>query len=502
MRKKIIPCILFLVLCSAGFSQIDSEGSLRFDFNDHQFKELNNKVTIKPVGVTLTEDRFGNKESAVYVHGTGTSYINLGTSDLLKPKIGSISLWVNMQSIVLAGKGYKGNPFLLARNGPDEDFNIAYGFGCSMGARRIGIQATRDSVHEVMIFAKDTVALNAWYHMVMTYDSNYFKFYLNGELEGQMIKGFQSNFLEGDSVILGRSMGSKNERFSHAIFDDIRFYNRVISDEEVKSLYTEPNPNTFKNKLNEVFRYGIIILILIGIIILLLFQNRRNLKRQKEYYELHTKIKELEAKVIRAQMNPHFISNSMAAIQNLIYIKEFEKASQYLAKLSFLMRQVLNYYDKNYISLEEELQFMKLDLELEQLRFDNNFSFNIRIGEGIDTQQVIIPSLITQPFIENAVWHGLLPLKERTPHLEIRVYTENKTTFISIEDNGIGRPAPGIIKGNDSRGIKLMFDKIESVNELRNSNDFKLEIVDLFDEKHASAGTKIIIQLLNYTQEE
>lgn len=485
-----------------GLSQVDPNQSLSFDFNEHQFKEANDKVLIKPLGVTLTEDRFGNKKSAVYIHGTGTSYINLGTSELLKPKIGSISLWVNIQSIVVAGKGYKGNPFLLARNSSDEDFNIAYGFGYSLGARRIGVQASGDSVHEAMIFAKDTASLNTWYHMVATYDAHDLKFYINGELEGQMIKGFESKFLEGDSVILGRSMGYKNERFAHAILDDIRFYNRVISDEEVKSLYNAPNPNTFKNKLNEVFKFGIIILILIAVIILLLFQNRRNLKRQKEYYELHTKIKELEAKVIRAQMNPHFISNSMAAIQNLIYGKEFEKASQYLAKLSFLMRQVLNYYDKNYISLEEELQFMNLDLELEQLRFDNNFSFNISIEEGIDPQQVIIPSLITQPFIENAVWHGLLPLKERAPHLEIRIYTKNTTTFISIEDNGIGRHDPGTMKSADSRGIKLMFDKIESINQLRNSSDFKLEIIDLFDEKNNPSGTKVIIQLLNYNQEE
>lgn len=502
MRNKTILSFILLLYYTTCVSQVASDPKLSFDFNDHRFKEANNKVIIKPVGVTFTEDRFGNKESAVYVHGTANSYINLGTSDMLKPKNGSISLWVNIQSLVLAGKGYNGNPFLLARNNPDEDFNVAYGFGYSMGARRIGVQATCDSVHEAMIFSKDTVTLNIWYHMVMTYDTDFLKFYLNGKLEGQMIKGFETKFLEGDSVILGRSMGSKNERFAHAIFDDIRFYDKMLSEEEVRSLYNEPNPNAFKNKLNEVFKYGIIILILISIIILLLLQNKRNLKKQKEYYELKNKVKELEAKVIRAQMNPHFIANSMAAIQNLIYNKEFEKASQYLAKVTFLMRQVLDLYDKPYISLEQELIFIGLNIELEQLRFDNNFRFNISVEPGINLQEVIIPALITQPIVENAIWHGLLPLKGRNPKLEINVYTKNKVTFISIEDNGVGRPKKDIQSGNDSRGIKMITDKIESINQLRKSVDFKLEIHDLQGETNTPSGTKVIIQLLNYTQEE
>lgn len=113
MRNKTILSFILLLYYTTCVSQVASDPKLSFDFNDHRFKEANNKVIIKPVGVTFTEDRFGNKESAVYVHGTANSYINLGTSDMLKPKNGSISLWVNIQSLVLAGKGYNGNPFCL-----------------------------------------------------------------------------------------------------------------------------------------------------------------------------------------------------------------------------------------------------------------------------------------------------------------------------------------------------------------------------------------------------
>jgi hypothetical protein len=496
-------CFVFIIFLSLkSVSQTGSMATLSFDFNDQQIKEVNNKLIIKPVGVTLTEDRFGNKESAVYIHGTATSYINLGTSTLLKPKTGSISLWVKVQAIVRAGKGYTGNPFLMTRSCAGEDFNIAYGFGYNADAKRIGVQASRDSVQEVMVFAKDTAQIGAWYHLVMTSDNNYFKFYLNGELEGGMIKGFESKFLEGDSVILGRSMGYKNERFAHAIFDDIRFYNRVLSEQEVKDLYNEPNPNRFKNFLNEVLKYGIIIIILTGIIILILIRNRRNLKKQKEYYELNHKIKELEIKVIKTQMNPHFISNCLAAIQNLIYTGQIDKAGEYLAKFSFFLRQILDLSDKTYISLEEEIALIKLNVELEQLRFKNNFSFHLDIEEGIHLNEILIPSLISQPFIENAIWHGLLPLKGKDPKLTISIYMKNSLVYIAIEDNGVGRADAKTLAGKKSRGTRLAADKIDSINRLMNSSEYNLEIIDLFDENKLPAGTKIIIQLSRYTLDE
>jgi LytS/YehU family sensor histidine kinase len=204
---------------------------------------------------------------------------------------------------------------------------------------------------------------------------------------------------------------------------------------------------------------------------------------------------------IKGQMNPHFISNSMAAIQNLIYNKEYVKASQYLAKSTFLMRQVLDLYDKTYVSLEEEIQFMKLNIELEQLRFNANFSFRLEIEENIDLKQVLIPTLITQPLIENAIWHGLLPLTERDPQLTVSVYTENAITCISIEDNGVGRKKDNTGAERESRGLKLVMDKIDLINQLRGSRDFSLTIQDLVDKNQEPSGTRIVIQLFNYNQE-
>ena len=502
MVKRPIYFIIFLFLATVFSAQKDSALSLVFDFNDGKIKELNDRIHIKPIGVTLTEDRFGNKNSAIYMHGNASSYINLGTSALLKPKAGTISLWTNIQSLVLAGKGYVGNPILMTRSAPGDDFNIAYGIGYSHPSNRFGAQCTKDSLKEVTLFAKDTVKQNTWYHIVMTYDNNYFTLYLNGEQQEKLIKGFESVFWSEDSVTLGRSIGAKNERYSHAIFDDLRFYNRVLNNEEVIELYKEPNPNRFKNIMYSVLKYGLLILFLVVIIILLLIRNKKNLKKQKEFYELNNRVKELEIKVIKTQMNPHFISNCLAAIQNLIYSGQVDRAGEYLAKFSLFLRQVLDYSDKTYLSLEEELNIIKLNIELEQLRFKNDFSFKLDIEKDIRLNTVLVPSLISQPFIENAIWHGLLPLKEREPRLTVSVYRHNGKIYVAIEDNGVGRVTAEVLSSKKSKGTKLAADKIESINRLSNSSDYQLEIIDLFDEDKKPAGTKIIIQLSPYTLDE
>lgn len=502
MKDKIFYfAILFLVRPHCN-SQTDTNCVLRFDFNDQQIKEVHNKVIIKPVGVSLTDDRFGNKKSALYIFGNPTSYLNLGTSNLLKPTKATFSMWVNIQEAVFSGKGYFGNPLLTTKTAAGEDFIFAYNITYCYKFKRFSSACCRDSLKETTIYSKDTVSFLSWHHMAFTYDNDYFCFYIDGELQGKVIKGFDTKFLRGDSVLLGRSTGDKNQRYSHAIVDDIRIFHRVLSEKDIQDLYHEPNPNRLKNIVTEVLKYGGIILILGLIIMILIIRNKRNLKRQKEYYEMNNKIKELEIKAIKTQMNPHFISNSMAAIQNLIYSKDYEKSSQYIAKLGFLMRQILDYSDETYISLEEELSIIKLNVELEQLRFDNNFEFSLHIEEGIALHGIMIPSLVTQPFVENAIWHGLLPLTQRTSHLQVRVYKKNKITFISIQDNGVGRSIKERSTEKKSRGMKLVADKIESINRLNNSIDFKLEIIDLFDENNIPNGTKIIIQLLNHTQEE
>lgn len=492
--RRLFSAFIF-TLSVNSYAQIDTSTVLTFDFNEHEIKENDNKINIKPVGISLTEDRFGNSKSAIYLHGHPDSYLNLGSSEMLKPENGTISIWVNLDRKIFAGKGSESNPIIATKNGIHDDFNYAYGIYYDLTTNRIGAVSHKDSTLDLNLKSVNEIEFNKWYHVVFTIDDKNFAFYINGELQQLAPKRFEIKYLFGDSVIVGNTANKKNSRWSQGIFDDIQIFHRTLTAQEIKDLYNAPNPNKLRNIFNEFLKYGIIILILVGIIILLIFRNKRNLKKQKEQLELINRISELELKVVKAQMNPHFISNCLAAIQELIYKNDIDKAAQYIAKFSYFLRQILNFSDKNFVTLAEEIEIIKLNIELEQLRFKNEFDFQLSVDTKINSDEVLIPALITQPFIENAIWHGLLPLNNtRKPQLKINILLQNDgLPIIEIEDNGIGRDLTKLISEN-SKGTKLAVDKIDSLNRLYNTSNYKMEIIDLInDEKQI--GTKIRIQL-------
>jgi hypothetical protein len=155
--------VFFLLHAFFSLAQVDTNYTLSFNFNDHQIKEANNKLPVKPVGISLTEDRFGNKQSALYLHGHAASYLNLGTSNLLKPKSGAISLWVNLDRRVYTGKGYDSNPIITSKNGPGDDFIIAYCMDYDCNSKRFVSCSTKDSTKEVFMCSTDEAMFNKWY---------------------------------------------------------------------------------------------------------------------------------------------------------------------------------------------------------------------------------------------------------------------------------------------------------------------------------------------------
>lgn len=490
--------ILILVVCfNSTFSQVDTSLSLTFDFNEHLIKEVNDKVQVKSSGVTLTNDRFGNEKSAIFIHGNISSYLNLSTSPLVKPKKGTVSIWVNLDRRIYAGKGYEFNPIILTKNALGDDFIIAYALSFDCYSNKLSSCLSNDSLNEALIVAEENFKFNKWYHLAIAFDDDFLAFYIDGKLQQKTKKNFNTKYLASDSVVVGHSASLKNERYSLGSFDDIQIFHRVLNENEINDLYNAPNPNKLKNAIAEIFKYGVIILALILIIIYLLIRNKQNLKKQKEQLEIENKITELELKVVKAQMNPHFISNCLAAIQELIYKNDVDKAGLYIAKFSYFLRQILNYSDKNYITISEEIEIIKLNVELEQLRFKNEFEFCLMVDENIDIDEILIPSLITQTFIENAIWHGLIPLKnKRKPLLKIELLLRNNFPTIIIEDNGVGRDLSNPIK-ETSKGTKLIMDKIENLNRLSKTTANKIEIIDLLDNEKNQIGTKVIIQLEN-----
>lgn len=183
---------------------------------------------------------------------------------------------------------------------------------------------------------------------------------------------------------------------------------------------------------------------------------RLNFKRKKE--EQQRKIKELELKAIRSQMNPHFVFNALGSIQNLINRGDNVKANEYLVQFSRMVRMVLNHSEKKMVALSEEIEQLYLYLNLEQLRFP--FTYAVRVDDAIETDLVEIPGMLIQPFVENAVKHGIAPRGEGTIQIDIK--QQGKVLQIDITDDGPGLSG----QSSDGFGVKAVQEEFQILKEL------------------------------------
>ncbi|HEX7844485.1 MAG TPA: histidine kinase [Chitinophagaceae bacterium] len=231
-------------------------------------------------------------------------------------------------------------------------------------------------------------------------------------------------------------------------------------------------------------------------------------KSQIQVMELNMKMAESKFMNLRLQMNPHFLFNSLSSIQHLIVSQQTTKAYKYLTVFSNFLRSLLKYAEKNFIPLDEELKILKMYIELESLRFDKSFHYEIKADESFDNDEVLVPSLMVQPFAENAIWHGLLH-KEGKKELTIS-FTNNSDEYLTciIEDNGIGRAKAASIRDNkissmvhESKGIHIIRERLDLLQQ-KTGKPANVEIKDLVDENKEAAGTKVIITIPYYNPEE
>jgi LytS/YehU family sensor histidine kinase len=235
--------------------------------------------------------------------------------------------------------------------------------------------------------------------------------------------------------------------------------------------------------------------------VLVVYFVQRRIKKvintEKEKSELQNRWYVQEMRVLSAQMDPHFIFNSLNTIQQFIIAGDNEKAQSYLSKFSRLMRKILESNNKESVTLEEELEIFSKYLEIESLRFNNVFSYSIAIADQIQPGKIKIPHFLIQPFIENAIWHGLLP-KEGEKILEISFqYINEKTLRCRINDNGVGRQNSGkmeVIEGKQSMAIKFIEQRLNLYSKMKNVK-YQLKIVDNCNEKGESTGTLVEIDL-------
>jgi hypothetical protein len=236
--------------------------------------------------------------------------------------------------------------------------------------------------------------------------------------------------------------------------------------------------------------------LVIGLVISTHFFRLQQLKKQEKLKaDFNKKISRLEMKALRAQMNPHFLFNSLNSIRYYILNEDNDSAAEYITKFSKLLRLILNNSRQNQISLHDEMYALEIYIDFERMRFNNKFDYEINIEKGFDTKTVQIQPLTIQPFVENAIWHGLMPKKEKGK-LKINVSKSENIIRIVIEDNGIGRQkgkeiAESGLEETKSFGLKITEDRMNLMESIRGKKS-GFKVVDLFDNKKAT-GTKIII---------
>ena len=224
----------------------------------------------------------------------------------------------------------------------------------------------------------------------------------------------------------------------------------------------------------------------------------QSLEKERQVMELRQKTTELEMQALRAQMNPHFIFNSLNSINRFIMQSDKAQASRYLTKFSRLVRLILQNSQASLITLESELESLELYLTLEGLRFNHHFDYKISVATNIDASSIKLPPLILQPYIENAIWHGLMH-KEDKGQLDIEISKENNQLYIKITDNGVGRENASLLTSKSatkykSMGLSITANRIASLQHLQNIESV-VTINDLVNGNGSAAGTEVIIKI-------
>ncbi len=276
----------------------------------------------------------------------------------------------------------------------------------------------------------------------------------------------------------------------------VRAINRSGITSEIISI-----PYTIRTPFWQFWWFYFVLAILVASVIYFVWKMRlkkikENYAEEKEVLETERKLLELEHKAMRLQMNPHFIFNTLNSIKGFYAENNTVKANEYISKFSKLLRSILENTDQ-VVSLEKEIEYLKLYLDLTQLRYPEKFIYKIALDESINISKTGIPPMLVQPFLENSIVHGIVPMHSQGL-IQLDFSKSNGQLICTITDNGIGRNAAKLnssTKEHQSKAIEIINEFISALNLKNYSEKFTLDLQDLYDEKHEAAGTKVIITL-------
>lgn len=445
-----------------------------------------------------SKDRFGNKNHALYLQGTNSSYIILGNNDTLKPISGTISLWVKIENPIYGGRGVQANPIIMTKSNTTDDFFEAYTIVFDIGSNKLNAGGGYEESNQVGCRTVDEIDLHTWYHVALSFNDDSLWFYVDGELITSIVKKFRTKYVKDEPVIIGSYANSKNERYLNGYVDDVKIYNRVLNADEILQLYNAPNPVKWKI----IFKYILIVVAALIALLLIIFISRMRirqvLKKEQEKNKLIKKSQEQEIRMLKSQMDPHFIFNSLNSIQQLIIKNENRKAQSYLTKFSRLLRKSIESNVNDSISLQDEIDILNKYIEMESLRFETEISTELNIDDNIDLVQIQIPPMMLQPLVENAIWHGLLPKQEGDKKIYLRFYkADAKTLSCIVEDNGVGfsnKKNNGFVKKDKSYALQFIRQRLELMSEIYKQH-FTITILEKVNDNNEINGTTITLYL-------
>jgi tetratricopeptide (TPR) repeat protein len=284
-----------------------------------------------------------------------------------------------------------------------------------------------------------------------------------------------------------------DEKSAMALAQMQTIYEVDRKDNHIRSLEHDKMVGDLRTKRNVVITFSLAAFLLMAVVGGFFYIRHRNLQANKQTLQL-------ELRSLRSQMNPHFIFNSLSSIHRYIWSNNQEEASDYLTKFSRLMRLILDNTQHTFVTLNKELESLRLYLDLESLRCNGIFEYHFHIDPEINDEEVLIPPMILQPYVENAIWHGLVhKLPEEKGLLDIDIMLKKRSLVCTITDNGIGRKKAMEIKERKGRmhtsvGMKVTEGRIDLIRKI-NNKEAKVTITDLEDEAGQGIGTKVTIVL-------
>jgi hypothetical protein len=338
-----------------------------------------------------------------------------------------------------------------------------------------------------------------------------------GHAQQNMIEGYlllstiysQTRHYDSAFFYLNKYTVLKDSVLTHKFLSRLNYYATVSEDDKKQAtLNLLDKDNKIKkvqlkqqSLVNNILIGSILVFAFFGLIIFRNFSLRRNndlLQNKRRQAELQQQAAELKMQTLRTQMNPHFIFNSLNSINRFILENNKPDSSRYLTKFSRLIRMILQNSQSSFISLKSELEALELYLDMEAMRFDNHFTYKIIVSPELNISRLKLPPLIIQPYVENAVWHGLMH-KEEKGELEIEVKQEENCLIIKITDNGIGREQAARIASKSatkhkSLGLLITADRIAMIHN-DNGNESAVIINDLVHADGSAAGTEVQIKI-------